>query len=229
MVNKIIFMLVFLSCLFSSAYAGMYAGVGVVRDTATFHKSLKIQDSQTRNTLYYKNDEQPGSGVLGNGFVGYGWQRNKFYLGTELNVAVSSLKYHGYFIDYQQNEKSEAQYRIDKSYGVSVLPGYKIVNDWMLYGRVGLARANFKYAEYKSEHSLPTRGVTEWRWLNGFRYGLGVSGLITKNAGIRLEYSRIQYQTYTNTSFPLAVGSSRIIRLTPATDQMGLEVFYKFD
>lgn len=56
---------------------------------------------------------------------------------------------------------------MDKSYGLSILPGYQISDNATIYGRLGYQKGYFKYAKYKTNQGALS-GLTEYEWLNGF-------------------------------------------------------------
>lgn len=219
--------------LISSSYAdNFYAGVGAGYMSANFDKHLTI-DSTDKNYSYYKTDEQPGTGASGNIFIGYMWKIDRVRLAAELNDYLSSLKYHGYFSETKNgiNNTSEAEYTMHNGYGVSLLAGYEMINNVVLYGRAGYVRSGFKYWEYKTDKA-DRSGVTENTDLNGVRYGLGISTTLTKNAGLRLEFNQTKYQTFTNTTtgptFLLPAGQTRQIEITPTVNQIELDFVYNF-
>ena len=99
MLKKIIYPSVISIFLISPCYANdFYAGIGIAHQTANFAKTLSIT-TPDNSYNYYKRDHQPGTGILGNIFTGYEWNFNQFYLATELNAGLSSLKYHGFFTE----------------------------------------------------------------------------------------------------------------------------------
>lgn len=229
--KKAILIGIFFQFLFSVAYANnFYAGIGGGRQAVNFNKTLTIDDQATGENLFYKNDNQPGRGFFGNLFAGYEGEYRNFSLAGEINVGASTLTYHGVFVDRENDEKSEAEYTMPRSYGLSLIPGYKVGNcNWLIYGRVGGIRGDFKYWEYKTTPSTgDIRGVTQWAWLNALRYGVGIEGLITKNIGLRLEYDHLQFQSFTNNYFPGFSGKNRVIQFSPSMDEMEMDLVYKF-
>jgi len=230
MLKRIIYAGLISLSLVSASYANdFYIGAGIGHQTATIDKKLSIT-TPDNSYRYYKHDHQPSTGTLGNIFTGYEWNFDRFYLATELNASLSSLKYHGYFTETEDgiNNTSEATYTLRNSYGLSLLPGYQVSDNVLLYGRIGYVKGNFKYAEYKTNTGEGERGVTEHEWLNGIRYGLGINTSLSKNIALRLEYDQTRYGTYKDSTFPMPSGQFRQIDLTPFVNQAELDLVYKF-
>lgn len=215
----------FISLMCSNSYANsFYIGADIGPEMVNFDKKLTIVDNATKNTDYYKEDNLSGRGFNGDVFAGYSYHYNRFYLGGELNASLSTLKYKGFYIDNTQNQISEGDFTLDKSYGISILPGYQLTNNALVYGRLGYARGNFKYSEYKDN----VNGVTERSWLNGYRYGAGIATSLTDQLGLRLEYNHLSYQRFTNNNFPGFPGKVRTISLKPEIDSFELGLVYRF-
>ena len=222
----------YLSCLLffvpSLLYANhFYTGIGLGYDSTNFHKLLTISHINS-DELYYKNDNLNGDGLYVSGFIGYKWIINRISIATELSTHLNSLKYHGYVNDnYNTHEISHGDFTINKSYGVSLLPGFLMTENVVLYGRIGAERGYFKYSEHKIKPN-GANGITETKWLNGIRYGIGMATELSKTLQLQLEYNRIAYQTYFDNTYPLAPDVVRIIKLTPKSNQMELSLVYNF-
>lgn len=210
------------------AYAkGFYIGAGVGGDITNFDKKLYIQNA-SQQTIYDKNDNLAGQGIFGGGVIGYQWTfANQFNLALELNGSLSSLRYHGAYEDNSLAETSSGTFTLNRSFGVSFLPGYAVVPRAILYARLGVVRGRFNYQETKL-FANQSAEVNQTEWLNGYIYGLGVETAMTENISLRVEYDRINYQTYTNQTFPMPSGQKRTIKLTPFANQMNLELLYRF-
>jgi outer membrane immunogenic protein len=114
-----------------------------------------------------------------------------------------------------------------QNYGFSLLPGFWLTDQVGLYARIGVARSNFSYSEYKDSAGVQT-GMSDNQWLNGMRFGVGLTAPLSPNWQMRLDYSFLKYKTYVDTSFPMPAGQSRTIRLTPDSSQIELDFLYQF-
>lgn len=228
MIKKIIQNWILLFIIWPAAHANnFYIGGGPGYDSTNFHKMLNISHVNG-NELYYKDDNLNGDGLFISGYFGYRWIINRIILASELSTKFSSLKYHGYVDDkFNNHEISHGDFTINKSFGLNLLPGYLITDKLILYGRIGVEKGNFKYSEHKKNPN-GTNGKTESKWLTGIRYGIGMEAQLLKNFQLRLEYSRLVYQTYFDNSYPLAPNVVRTIKLTPKTNQMELTLLYRF-
>lgn len=227
MQNKKFTLLILLALpLFCSAN-NFYAGIGLGHDSTDFYKRLTIEQAGA-GEVYDKKDHLAGTGVFGNVFGGYQWQYKKTFLGAELEGDLSTLKYHGYYTDINNQEASYATFTIDKIYGISLLPGYFILDKLGIYGRLGAVRGDFKYSEYKDNSTSNNVGISERKWRNGLKYGIGAILPVYDHLNLRLEYDHIQYQTYTDNTFPLAPNQVRTIKITPNSNQFALSFVYAF-
>ena len=228
MVKKIIFLSSLLFFATTLVHAnGFYTGFGLGNDSARFHKILKIAELNGRE-VYYKNDNLSGTGFNLTGVVGYQWEGQRMALATELSAQASSLKYHGYVDDnYTNQEISHADFTLNQSYGVSFLPGYIINHAITLYGRLEVEKGKFNYAEHKRAPSY-FNGISETKWLNGLRYGVGMKVALTKKWQLRLEYDQVAYQRYVDNTYPLAPNVTRTIKITPTSNQGLVMLVYLF-
>lgn len=225
----------FVLALIVSCYAGTsfanhyYAGIGVGYDSTNFHKTLQVYENG--NTVYDKTDNLNGNGLFANLLAGYSWNFGRHWmLATEVNGALSSLEYHGNYSDQNlENGSSRGKFTIDKSYGLSLLPGYFLTDNVPLYLRLGVVRGNFKYSEYKTDLVTGnTHGLTDSQWLTGIKYGVGIAAPVVNNIQLRIEYDCIQYNTYTDRKFPMPAGQTRTIKLTPISNLAELDLIYNF-
>lgn len=207
-----------------SAYAnGFYIGAGGGYDVTDFYKTLNIE--QNNVLLYDKEDHQTGTGYLGNALLGYEFDIGKAFIDAQLDGSVSNITYNGWFQDYENAQSSTATYKMNKAYGVSILPGYYLNKNVGLFGRVGYERGDFDYSEYKQDGDGPQYGISESEWLNGFLLGLGARIPFNDHLALQFEYDHIWYETFTDTAFPIA---GRTINLRPNSNQVLLDLIYRF-
>lgn len=203
---------------------GFYLGAGAGRDTAFFDSNLT---SMIGPATLFASDDFSGTGYLGTLFGGYGWSYNNFYLGSELDYSVSSLKFHNSAI--AANDTFRNDYKIDRNYGISFIPGIKLSKETTLYGRVGYERGAI---DTKSVTTGGDVGLsllnTGNQWLNGVRYGIGVQTALNCNFDMRLEYDHVHYQKFSSSSALPNKLISNSISISPDTDRVELELIYKF-
>lgn len=174
---------------------GFYAGAGIGIDAEDFNQTTYTQKPATEqppfDAFMVKDKTEPAAqGVFGTVFGGYGWHCGLFYLAGELNADASSAKFHSSNVEAVHGSASRTTYKINQSWGASVLPGIVIPGDALLYGRIGYAGGNFHINT--SDDSLPNAD----KMLNGVRYGLGLEKRIFRNFDLRFDYSHINYSNF---------------------------------
>jgi outer membrane autotransporter protein len=209
---------------------GFYAGAGVGYDAAKFNTNLNATVDGTIVSIPGTGNFS-GNGVLGSMFAGYGWSFNNFYVGTELDLAISSLN----STNKQPNLPADGDAilnrtdkdSIDKNISISVLPGYKLTSNTMVYGRLAYVRAHMDSDIETTQNSNPPTVISGSNGLNGIRYGVGLETDITKNIGLRAEYNHTNYQTVsisTTLAGPIYVKAN----VQPSTNEGEISAFYRF-
>ncbi len=102
------------------------------------------------------------------------------------------------------------------SWGVSLLPGIKLNDQSLLYGRIGYVRTYLKSVE----KGVISGSATDTDWENGADLGIGLETLLMGNFSLRAEYNHIFYNAFTT---PLST------RISPANNQFVLGLIYHFD
>lgn len=210
-----------------SCFAGFYVGASVGPEGASF--------SQKAHVVRYAPDGGPGTfnvvdkqhfsglGVFGSIFAGYGWTYNRFYLAGEVNANISSLQYKLTNTEYINSTVSKTTFEIKNSEGVSLLPGYFLSDNTLVYARVGYANGKLKIVE-----SDPTiKSFNKNR--NGIRYGLGIKHNLTTQWALMMDYSQINYSSVKGSTFEPIGGVLKTTKITPNTAQVGFGVIYNFD
>jgi opacity protein-like surface antigen len=143
---------------------------------------------------------QRGDGGFGELFVGYGRTFcGGFYLGAEASVEGSSQQWE--FISdttpafaelVTGTTEDDAHYTVDvkRSYGASLLPGYFISSNTMLYGRVGYKRSRFE--EKFDQQGYPHLDIDED--ISGLRLGVGLQTSLSCHLSLRAEFSHTNYE-----------------------------------
>lgn len=203
----------------TSAWAqGFYIGAGLGPDTADFKQARNV----TRLGSFNVKDTThlSGTGLFGSIFGGYGWNRNAFYLAGEINANASSVSFDSSNYEFVHSNFADTHYKIEHSFGVSLLPGYLLTDATLFYARVGYANGYFKISTTDSSLANVHKN------LSGLRLGLGVNQSFTQQLGARMEYNHISYQS---TSFSIVDGLTTIAtRISPETNQVEFSLFYKF-
>lgn len=209
----------------SSAFNGFYLGAGVGRDTSRFNL---INTQAIAGTTTATNVNGSGSGALGTVFAGYGQTFNRFYLGGEINANGSTLTQNtqatvvgGGLVNIAQ-----AQFKINRNFGASVLPGLLITDNTLLYARLGYTNGHLVLNGNASSSAGFSAAVSNSSNLNGFRAGLGIAAAISRNVDLRLDYSHINYSSL-NFNFG-ATPNNGSFSIGPQTDQIEFDISYNF-
>lgn len=219
MLKKIITPILFM--LSTSCWAwgtGFYGGAGIGVDAVDFRETAYVQNP---NTNVINKTQLAGQGVLGDLFAGYSWSRCWFYLAGELNGNLSSAKFHISNDEFIHNAFANTTYKIDRSWGISALPGIVLPCTTLLYGRVGYTSGYFDIQT--NDISLANASSR----LNGIRYGIGLQKQIYRNFDMRFEYSHINYQDHSQLVFTTGDTTKKTI-VSPNNNQFVLGFIYRF-
>jgi opacity protein-like surface antigen len=112
------------------------------------------------------------------------------------------------------NAGTAVKMRMTYSYGISVLPGYPIATDTILFARVGLIRTRFQLTQ-----TLPaSASLTTASTVTGGQVGLGLALNLSKTLALRGEYTYSGYQSF------IAYGN----KVYPHNNQLFASFTYKF-
>ena len=165
-----------------------YVGVAVSRDF------FNVSTDNNHHNNNYGNIDLGNDGWNGELNAGLGWAfQDHYYLGGEIFGTVSSAKIH------VLNDNVRYKY----SYGIDFVPGVKISDSTMLYGKVGYVRGKFDAPNTSS-------------WRNGLQLGIGFETMITNNVSTKLEYDWNHYSKFSDTN------------IRPTVDSVKLGVAYHF-
>ncbi|RMX15105.1 porin family protein [Legionella jordanis] len=211
-----------LACLINSpCNAGFYLGAGAGPEGADFSQKAYVTRPGTFSVV--DKNHFAGTGIFGSLFAGYGKAFNSIYLAAEANANLSSVKYQLTNDEYLHSTFSKTTFRIKHSEGISLLPGYLISPNTLLYGRVGYVNGQVKVRE-----SDPTiRNFNKNR--NGIRYGLGIRHSFYPNWSLMMEYSQIDYKSIEGRVLEPFGGVTKTTKITPYTAQVGFGLIYHFD
>lgn len=202
---------------------GFYLGAGLGADSTEYFENAIIQGSNTTGPFNAVNKvDLSAQGVLGSIFGGYGISRGMYYLAGELNGDLSSAEFKTSNIEFVHNVVSQTTFKIDQSWGVSILPGILLPETTLLYVRVGYAGGNFKINT--SDTSLANANTM----LNGFRAGVGIEKRIYRNFGIIFDYSHIDYSHYNIFTRDPVSGVTKRTTVSPDANQFEFGIDYRF-
>lgn len=129
------------------------------------------------------------TGFAGGLFGGYGWNLNHWYLGLEVDTDNSDADW------YHRKNKSESRtssLERNQSIAASLRAGRALVNNSLLYARVGAVRTAFD-AYYKI-NDAPQNAYNDDVDLDGLRVGVGAEFDVTEQLFARMEYSFTDYE-----------------------------------
>ncbi len=200
--------------------SGFYLGAGIGADTTDFKVTSTPQKSGEFSVI--NNTEEAAQGVLGDLFGGYSWHYQWFYLAAELNGNLSSAKFTTSNNELVHSSYSQTSYKINRSWGIGVLPGVLLPETTLLYGRVGYVDGDFHI------NTSDTSLVNANTWLDGLRLGVGLEKRIYKDFSIRAEYSHISYQKQSGTASDPSIGFTKKTDVSPDSNQFEFAVDYRF-
>lgn len=210
----------------SSLNAGFYMGAGLGADYANFTQRAHVYKADPNQPLEFdviNKAHLAGSGIFGTLFGGFGGVvKNQFYLAGEINGNLSSLGFTGHNYEYIHLSASETILKIKNTVGLSILPGYQFSPATLFYGRLGVA--NSKFQQDTSDISLMNFGKRR----SGFRYGLGVKQAITDRLAVRMDYSRIAYNTFDTGTFDAVGNTTKNTQLTANQQLVEFGLIYNF-
>lgn len=197
----------------TSRYDGLYMGLDATYDI-TKYKQREITSLTgfipTDDRSIY-NDEGPAAGI----FLGYRLTEGRFTVATEGRYGYSFL----------ENKVSAGDnFKLTNEYGGSILPGYWISPEVILYTRFGFSQlTTIRIFD----------GVINENSDSGFHFGAGIQFYASEKMSIRGEYNRSSYEnnisqvildTSTDPATPVVASSINKIR----RDRFQVSLIYKF-
>lgn len=192
---------------------GFYAGVGLGYDSYRVRQGLTVADTGGPTSF---NPQLSATGWNGSLFGGYGQYYNRFYIAGEMFVNTSNASA-GYAIS-SAADLFRTSVDVRSSYGIAILPGFKVNNSTLLYGKLGFTRTQFKTQERDVTPVNANRGPTN-AWGNGLNYGLGLETAVYPCVSMRGEYTYTTYGAFTS-----HVGT----KFSPSNNQFVLSAIYHF-
>lgn len=211
---------------------GLYIGIGVGPDFAKFQDNANIQQIQNGNLNFnVRNTTQlAATGVFGTLFAGYGMPLNGFlsscmnhlYIAGELNANLSSLEHKTSNDEIVHKNFTTTKFKMQHSYGVSIIPGYLYTNATLFYGRLGYSKGNFRVTT--TDISLKNTNQN----LDGFRWGFGMQQTIAQHFSVRMDYSHVNYRGTNLSTLDTLSNTAKSTRITPQTNEVEFSLLYTF-
>jgi len=213
----------------SLCFAGdFYVGGGLGPEFADFRQDSTVQSKGgVAGTFYVKNQSHlAAKGIFGTVFAGYGevfsTERQDFYLAGEVNFNLSTANLTSYNKEFINMTFSKSDYRVQRSLGISLLPGILLTDTTLLYGRVGFSEGKFRVAT--TDPSLRKSS----KYYNGFRYGFGLGQGVTEDWAIRVEYSDVAYRNVEMLTRDPISAVTKGTTISPQTSQTEFSLVYSF-
>jgi outer membrane immunogenic protein len=214
----------------SPCFSGFYVGASVGPEGAVFsQKSHVTRPADPLNPLQpgslnvVDKEHFAGMGVFGSLFAGYARTYNRYYLAGEININSSSVKYQLVNDEYAHSTFAKTYFNLRYSEGVSLLPGYLLSENTLVYARIGYMNGKLKIVE--SDPTIMSSNKNR----SGIRYGLGMQHSFTPRLALRMDYSQVSYQSVNSNLFEPFGMVTKTTKITPTTAQVGFGLIYSFD
>lgn len=221
MLRKTYLTLITLLSISTPCFSGLYAGISVGPEGASF--TQKVYVTRPGDFSAVDRNHFAGTGVFGSLFAGYGRWWGPYYLAAEANANVSSVKYQLTNDEYLHQHFSKTTFTIKHSEGISLLPGYFLSLNTLLYGRIGYSNGRIKIVE--SDPTIRSANTNK----GGIRYGLGIRHAFAPHLVFMMDYSQINYKSVQGIVFEPFGGVTKITKIIPNTAQVGFGLIYQFD
>ncbi|MGQ3890313.1 outer membrane protein [Legionella sp. CNM-1927-20] len=202
---------------------GPYIGAGVAYNAVRFQEKLDISIPPII-TLRHTGDHI-GREIGGEILAGFGKFLNQFYLGAELSAHFTSAKDLSYLDHFQGGITLNANETrsFKNSYSISLLPGIKLNNSTLGYGRVGYTNGKFEVNNVSTitGDGLPPMSMphSHKERLDGITYGVGIETALVGNINLQLEARQTRFDSFTP-----AEGE----KLKPYANQVLAKLVYRF-
>lgn len=158
------------------------------------YDGYKVEEriTTTNNTA---NPDISAEGFAGGLFAGYGMYWDAFYLGGEVFVNTTGADSNWNINALATDGVFTSKFDPEVSYGVSILPGYRLNDQTTGYVKLG-------YVRQDTEHKGSIGGAAEVKKSSdqdGFAYGVGMETLLHGNWSVRADYTRVDLGSETNT------------------------------
>jgi outer membrane immunogenic protein len=204
-----------------------YVGVAVSRDFAHFKfENDENFDFGPTFITTARNADLGNDGWDGQINLGYGGVfQDHYYLGAEIFGEVSNVKAKfGEGVVGVTNVTSptgvvttnaaavgfDGTVKLRYEYGIALIPGVKVSDSTMLYGRIGWVRGKFRanvnpFVVSASTGIIPSVNVLNLEsnhTSNGLQLGIGLETMVTNNCSVKVEYDWDRYSNTFGISHP---------------------------
>lgn len=214
---------------------GFYLGAGFGRQTAESSVAMQTANFLTANPTdsINRNFDWAADNVDVHLLAGYQFIfADKFTLAAEVFGAISTFSG-----DYSQTPtinytgvgnvpSGNATFRLTGSVGVSVLPGYQITPDTILFSRIGWVNGYFKLNDSLNNGGsvfFGNQAISIGTNKSGLELGLGMDTLISQDFSIRGEYDWEHFQTISVNG-----AANQHLTLKPNINNFDLSFIYHF-
>lgn len=169
-------------------------------------------------------------GWVGGGMVGYGLYLDQWYLGAEIfgNGSGAEGSANMAFTDHDGADSMTAEQEVEvtANYGIDFMPGYKINNHTLVYGRLGYNWARVKVEDDVTIHGVEVAGGDddETSTVGGFHWGVGMESMVYENFSLRAEYTYTKFRHLDSDDDD----SGSETEFTPADNQFMVGLLYHF-
>lgn len=138
-------------------------------------------------------------GWTGGFLLGYGWDFNMFYVGTEAFVNYATAEATSRFNNASAGISAVRKLGVNTGYGLAILPGFKFTPSTLSYVRLGFNWSQQEVTE--SFSSVPETYTAKGNFTaSGFVFGVGMETLlpiVSNHLSLRGEYTYTNYSSYT--------------------------------
>ena len=221
-------------------YCGdFYIGAGISSDTYFLDAHTQLEVASPLEVV--RRDKDYGAdGWNGELVAGYGYTFNhNLYLGGEIFGQYSSARGSLLGLNYivystGTSEIQDINIRIPRTFGIALVPGYRVAPGSLFYGRVGYVNSRFEFNFSSQDNPYTTLGETGIPLItknaNGLQLGLGVNTQVSNHISIQEGYSWNSYQRFSTSAFtsegPLT--QVRTVAFNPDLEQFNLTFIYHF-
>lgn len=205
-------------------YVGLQGGYDSYNVRQSHSSTRTDADSGVVTALSSSTTHNP-NGWVGGALLGYGQYFETFYLGAEAMINASSAETSGNAAlsatetGDTNTLTSNANFKVNSSYGLALLPGVKLNDSTLGYIRLGYNWANMKGKETIVDgfaDPTTTASASKSNTQGGWVYGLGMESAFYQNFSARAEYSYTDYNSFN-------VGGSSF---SPSDNQFMLALIY---
>jgi len=176
---------------------GLYVGLAGGYDSYRLHTTINASvngDTITGTPVINS------TGFVGGIFGGYGQNLNNlFYLGGEAFVNFGGASSYYQFNDALANSNYSASLKARTTFGLSLLPGFRLDSASLLYARIGASWLSMKTKETAKSSGVSASASTT-NWSPGYIFGFGLETALYKGWSVKGEYTHATYRTTASTT-----------------------------